>query len=274
MIKGMTGFGSAQIIAGKVKGVIEVKSNNSRYFDVAYYLPMGFASVENRIRQLLHKNIKRGRVTVSLKITEKPSQSLRFNQDAVKEYLKQARMMKKIFGLNNNTLGLSDVIRLPGVVEVQETMISGDKLWPGVEKNLKRSVDSLVRMRKREGKSLSEDILRVLKRMLLQVKKIQVRAKSILKEKKRKAAADEFFSFQKSSDINEELTRLVHYIEEFKLLLKSTASVGKKLDFVAQEMQRETNTIGSKLQDKLVSNAVIALKSKIEKLREQAQNIE
>jgi len=96
----------------------------------------------------------------------------------------------------------------------------------------------------------------------------------LLKDNKKKMNNEEYLTYQKGSDISEELTRLTHYIEEFKHLLKSTVSVGKKLDFVAQEMQRETNTIGSKLQDKVVSNAVITLKSKIEKIREQAQNIE
>jgi uncharacterized protein (TIGR00255 family) len=110
--------------------------------------------------------------------------------------------------------------------------------------------------------------------MLLQVKKIQKKAKSILGEKKKKLNEEEFRSAQKSSDVNEEITRLLHYIDEIAPLLKSQAAVGKKIDFIAQEMQRETNTIGSKLQDKIVSNAVIALKSKIEKIREQAQNIE
>lgn len=273
MIKGMTGFGTAQIIAGKIKGVIEVKSQNHRYFDVVYYLPIGFASIENRIRQLLNKNIKRGRVTVSVKITEKPSQALTINKDAVKEYLKHAKALKKEYGLKNN-LALSDLIRMPGVVEARETMIDVNKLWPIIEKDLRRSVNSLASMRQREGKSLAADFSSVLKRMLLRIKKIRARAKAILKEKKKKASSDEFSSFQKSNDIHEEIERLTHYIEEFKFLLKSTVSVGKKLDFVAQEMQRETNTIGSKLQDKVVSNCVIALKSKIEKLREQAQNIE
>ena len=105
-------------------------------------------------------------------------------------------------------------------------------------------------------------------------KKIQKKSKSILKDKKKKLNEEEFRSIQRSSDVNEEITRLLHYIIEISSLLKSKISVGKKIDFIAQEMQRETNTIGSKLQDKVVSNAVIALKSKIEKIREQAQNIE
>ena len=99
-------------------------------------------------------------------------------------------------------------------------------------------------------------------------------SRNILAEQIKRLPAEEYKSFEKSCDINEEISRLTHYIDEMKALLKGNAAIGKKIDFIAQEMQRETNTIGSKLQDKVVSNAVIALKSKIEKIREQAQNIE
>ena len=113
-----------------------------------------------------------------------------------------------------------------------------------------------------------------MKKMATHLRTIQTRSKAILKDKKKKLTVEEFSSLQKSSDINEEISRLKHYIDEVKILLKATSPVGKKLDFIAQEMQRETNTIGSKVQDNVVSNAVISLKSKIEKIREQAQNIE
>lgn len=129
-------------------------------------------------------------------------------------------------------------------------------------------------MRKREGRSLARNIVDILKRMTGQVKKIEARTKGILKGQKKILSPEEFTSFQKGYEISEEITRLKHYIQEFGLLVKAPALVGKKMDFVAQEMQRETNTIGSKVQDQVVSGAVIALKSKIEKLREQAQNIE
>lgn len=273
MIRGMTGFGCSQISAGKIKGVIEVKSLNHRYLDISFYLPIGFGSIENKIRQILQKNMARGRVTVSLKITNKPIEILDFNKDAVQKYLKYANILKKEFGFNDN-LSLSDLIKLPGVVEAKEGVLSGELLWPAIERSLKLSLNELNTMRKREGRSLTIDVSDKLKQMLEQVKKIQARSIVILKEKKSHLNNDEFSSFQKGADVNEEISRLIHYIDEFKLLLKTDVSVGKNLDFVAQEMQRETNTIGSKLQDKFVTNAVIALKSKIEKIREQSQNIE
>jgi uncharacterized protein (TIGR00255 family) len=273
MINGMTGFGTAQVSWGKIKGVLEVKSQNHRYFDTVFYLPVGFSSVENKIRKKIAQIIKRGRVTVSFKITEKPIQHLSLNKDAVEEYIKYARILKKQYGMDND-MTLSDLIKLPGVFSAKEQQVHVDKIWPELEKGLLRATKSLADMRKREGKSLQLNMVDILKRMKKQIQKIKVRASFLLREKKKRSSQEDFLSFQKGFDINEEIIRLIHYIDEFKLHLKTSVSVGKKLDFVAQEMQRETNTIGSKVQDKEVANAVVALKSKIEKLREQAQNIE
>jgi uncharacterized protein (TIGR00255 family) len=273
MIKGMTGFGQARLSAGKVKALIEVKSVNHRYLDINYFLPVGFGSAENMVRQIIQQNMHRGRVTVSMKITQKEEVKAILNKDVVRMHLKNVNKLKKEFGIKG-ALPLQDLVQLPGVLEVREILIDPDALKPALEKSLKRALDDLISMRRSEGRSLAADISGQLKRMLLQVKKIQKKAKSILGEKKKKLNEEEFRSAQKSSDVNEEITRLLHYIDEIAPLLKSQAAVGKKIDFIAQEMQRETNTIGSKLQDKIVSNAVIALKSKIEKIREQAQNIE
>ena len=208
-----------------------------------------------------------------LKLPKNRFNTLSFNKEAVKEYLSYAKSLRKEFGLQNN-LTLADLIKMPGVVEAKEIRLNIDQIWPGIEKSVKQAMKSLSAMRAREGKSLFADMSNVLRRMQGQIKTIQKRDASVLKEKKRALSSEEYVSFQRSCDINEEVTRLSHYVLEFKTLLKSKDSVGKKLDFVAQEMQRETNTIGSKMQDRVVSNAVIALKSKIEKLREQSQNIE
>lgn len=273
MIKGMTGFGAAQMSSGEIKGSVEIKSVNHRYLDLAFYLPSGFAAMENEIRQLLSKTISRGRVTVSFKITNKPEAKISLNKNVVKQYLAYAKILKKEFHLDNN-LKLSDLIKLPGVVDARESFVSPEDIRLSVEKAVQRAVNSMETMRKREGVALAKDIKENLKRMSLQAKKIENRTKEILNEKKKGLSLEEFSSYQKGVDINEELARLSHYIEEFKSLVKSNVSVGKKMDFVGQEMQRETNTIGSKVQDKIVSNCVISIKSKIEKLREQAQNVE
>ncbi|MEI8011343.1 MAG: YicC/YloC family endoribonuclease [Candidatus Omnitrophota bacterium] len=273
MITGMTGFGSAPFAIGRIKGLIEVKSVNHRYLDIAFYLPQGSGMMENKIREMLSKIISRGRITVSVRITEKPTQDVSFNEDLIEEYLRHARSIEKKYKLSNN-LTLADLIRMPGIVDVKEVFIEAEQLWPAVEKGLAVALKGFKVMRQREGKSLTMDIDDKLKRMLAKLKAIQKRHDDLLKVFSKANKPEDFASYQKSIDVNEEISRFTHYIAEMRALLKSDIPSGKKMDFIAQEMQRETNTLGSKLQDQMVSNAVIALKSKIEKIREQANNVE
>jgi uncharacterized protein (TIGR00255 family) len=273
MITGMTGFGSAQFAVGKIKGTIEVKSVNHRYLDIAFYLPSGFGALENKIREMLARDVARGRVTISVRITDKPNQEVSFNEDLIEEYLKHAKNIEKKYKLSNNLM-LADLIRMPGVVDVKEVFVEAQDMWPSVEKGLVIALKSLKVMRQREGKSLVKDMGDKLRRMTQKLKAIQKRHDLLLKEYKKNSKSEEFASYQKSIDVNEEIARFSHYIEEMTVLLKAAVPVGKKMDFIAQEMQREANTLGSKLQDEMVSNAVISLKSKIEKIREQANNVE
>ena len=273
MITGMTGFGAGEITLGKIRGVVEVKTVNHRYLDVAFYLPVGFSSLEDKIQKIVASRMKRGRVTVSVKITDRPHTNIILNQEAVKRYLD---FSKELAGKHHikNDITVADIMRLPGVVEAKEVFVQAGELWPILEKSLQKAVSGVVTMRQREGKALSVDIMGQLKRMLLQISLIKKRIGALLKDSKRTMSSDEFSSYQKSNDINEELERLAHYIDEAKMLLKQAEGSGKKLDFIAQEMQRETNTIGSKVQDKDVAAAVIAIKSKVEKIREQSNNVE
>lgn len=273
MITGMTGFGASEAASGNVKASVEVKTVNHRYLDVAFYLPSGFSSFEEKIHKMVAKGIRRGRVTVSVKIIDKPHMVIRLNHDAVTRYRGFARQIAREFKVSDG-LSAADILRLPGVVETKEMFVEAHTLWPAVEKGLAKAVAGVVAMRKREGKALCADISGQLKRMLKQIVLIKARSNALLKEKKRTLNREEFASYQKSNDINEELSRLTHYIDEAKALLRQSEGAGKKMDFIAQEMQRETNTIGSKVQDKDVAGAVIALKSKVEKIREQANNVE
>ena len=273
MITGMTGFGAGEITCGKVKGIVEVKTVNHRYLDVAFYLPVGFSSLEDKIQKIIAGQVKRGRVTVSVKITDKPHTNIILNQEAVKRYLDFAKALGKKHAIKND-ITVADIMRLPGVVDAKEVFVQAGELWPVLEKSLQKAVAGVVSMRRREGKALSADIQGQLARMLLRISLIKKRTSDLLKDSKSKMTSEEFSSYQKSNDIHEEIARLAHYIDEAKMLLRQAEGSGKKLDFIAQEMQRETNTIGSKVQDKVVAAAVIAIKSKVEKIREQSNNVE
>jgi len=273
MITGMTGFGAGEILFGKIRGIVEVKTVNHRYLDVAFFLPVGFSSLEDKIQKIIAGPIKRGRVTVSVKITDRPHTNILLNHQAVKRYLDFAKSLGEKHNIKND-ITVADIMRLPGVVGTQEVFVQAGDFWPVLEKSLQKAVAGVVAMRRREGKSLSADINGQLVRMLMQIRLIKARTSVLLKESKSKMALDEFASYQKSNDIHEEIARLAHYIDEAKVLLRQGEGAGKKLDFIAQEMQRETNTIGSKVQDKVVAAAVIAIKSKVEKIREQSNNVE
>ncbi len=273
MIKGMTGFGSAELTTKDFKVSVEVKTLNHRYFDISYYLPSGFSFIENKIRQIVQKTIERGRITVAVKFTQKNTQTVNLNKEILKKHIQYTKNISKEFGLKND-LTLSDLIRLPGVLETKDAVLDPDHEWTNVEKCLHKAVADLAKMRISEGKSLALDVKRNSDQMFMEIKKIQARIKVILAEKRKQLTNEEFSNFQKNVDINEEISRLSHYIDEANALLKSNTSVGKRMDFIAQEMQRETNTMGSKIQDKIISNGIIHLKSRVEKIREQAQNIE
>lgn len=273
MIKGMTGFGSAQLNNKKFNATIELKSVNHRYLDVNYYLPPGFGGFEDKARQILQGSLSRGRVTVSIKINQNADQKIIVNKDVVRVYLKQINSLKRNFHLKGDVT-IADVLKLQGVLETKDNVQLNKASYIELERLLKKALGGLIVMRKREGRSLAKDISKQLREMTAQTGKIYTRAKAILAQKKKRLTDEEFSSFQKNSDINEEVARLKHYIVELKKLMNAKVSVGKKMDFIGQEMQRETNTIGSKMQDKIISNAVISLKSKVEKVREQAQNIE
>lgn len=273
MIKGMTGFGTTNFHIDNIKGFIEVKSVNHRYLDLSFYLPVGFGAIENKIRNRIAKELSRGRVTVSVRMLDKPMQKITFNENIIQDYLEHAKRLEKKYQLKND-LSLADLIRMPGVVDMKEVFIEASDVEAIILKHLEKALKDLQLMREREGKSLVKDISRKLTTMIRCVKTIEKRLVAMLKVAKTAMKPDEFASYQNDNDINEEVARFSHYIAEMKNLLNSKVPVGKKLDFIAQEMQRETNTMGSKVQDDVISNQVITLKSHIEKIREQGNNVE
>ncbi len=273
MISGMTGFGASDFSIKKVKGLVEIKSVNHRYFDPAFYLPSGFSAFEERIQKIVFAHIKRGRVTIAVRIIERPGVDVVLNPDAVQRYVDFGKALARRLGIAYD-LTAADILKLPGVIETKEVFVPAQALWPAVEKALLKAIVSVAEMRRREGRSLVTDIGGQLSRMNKRISQIRARANALLKENKQTLSNDEFAAYRKSNDINEELARLSHHIDEAKALLKQNLEAGKKLDFIAQEMQRETNTVGSKVQDKEISAAVIALKGKVEKIREQANNVE
>ena len=292
MVKSMTGFGRCEVSEGTRKMTVEMKSVNHRYLDVNMKMPKKLNFFDASIRSLLKTYIQRGKVDlfISFEDTAETNFSLKYNQELAGEYLKYLQQMADQFGLEND-IRVSTLSRYPEVLSMEEVQVDEEELWNLLEKALKGACEQFVETRIKEGENLKKDILGKLDEMLLNVDYISVRSPEIIGEYRKKIEdkvkelladvhieesrlATEVTIFADKFCVDEEIVRLRSHIEHTKATLESGGAVGRKLDFIAQEMNREANTILSKANDLQVSNRAIDLKTEIEKVREQIQNIE
>ncbi len=273
MIKGMTGFAQSDFIFQAAKGTVEIRSLNNRYFDLACHLPPGFGSFEERVKKILEQKIKRGRITVIVNFLSRPSPKITLNQPLAREYLLSLKKLQKSLNLKDK-ISFPELVKLPGVFTVHENHIPAATLWAKIEIALKRALEDFLKSRAKEGKCLYSDISRNIRQIQNTLRRMHKSAQLVIQAKSKLLSDEEVSSFLKSSCINEELIRLEFHLHSLQERLKSNDSVGKELDFICQELLREINTSGAKLPDKQVSSCAIKIKSDIEKIREQVQNIE
>ena len=266
MIKSMTGFGRYEYADASRKITVEVKSVNHRYLDVNIKMPKKLNFFESAIRTLLKEYIERGKVDIYITYEDftENNLSLQYNKALAGEYLKYLNQMAEEFGLEND-IRVSTLSRYPEVFAMEEQPVDEDELWSSLEKALRGAFEPFVESRVREGENLKKDLCEKLDNMVSYVDFIEERSPQIiveyrarLEEKLRELLAD----------------RLKSHILSMKDSLNAGGSVGRKLDFLAQEMNREANTILSKSNDLKISDTGISLKTDIEKVREQIQNIE
>lgn len=272
MIKGMTGFGQAQRQAGGGTFLLEIKSVNHKFLDIVFHLPPGFNIFERKIKNIIQKKIKRGRVTVAINFSLPPRQNIIVNKSLAKDYYNGLKILNKQLGLKD-AISLNDIVGLSGVVEVQNAKVSSD-MWPKINSALNEALYKFIEMRQQEGSSIQHDINSKLHNIQSLLSKIPERAKVIVNQRKKELSQDELPLFLKSADINEEITRLRYHVNSFQNKLKKQVASGKELDFISQELQREINTIGAKLPDVQITSNVIKIKDSLEKIREHLQNVE
>lgn len=292
MLRSMTGFGRCEIADNDRKVIVEMKSVNHRYCDITIKMPKKLSFFEAGIRSLLKKYIQRGKVDVFITYedyTENRS-CLKYNKELAAEYLKALRQMKTDFGIEDD-IRVSTLSRYPDVLVLEEQPVDEDELWHFLEEAIKKACEGLVETRTREGEQLKQDLIAKLDGMLVSVDYIEERSPEIITEYKARLEdkvkellgdanidesriAMETTIYADKLCVDEEIVRLRSHIESTKTTLESGGGVGRKLDFIAQEMNREANTILSKANDLLISNKAIDLKTDIEKVREQIQNIE
>lgn len=293
MIKSMTGFGRCEIMEGERRFVVEMKGVNHRYLDVNIRMPKKLNFFETSIRSLLKKSIQRGKVDlfITYEDTSESQVALKYNETLAEEYLSYFKQIEETFSLEND-IRVSTLSRFPEVLTMEEQAIDEEELWNGLKGALDGAIEQFVETRTLEGENLKNDILGKLDGMLRLVSYIEERSPDIVAEYRQKLEekvaelladtqleegriAAEVVIFADKICTDEEVVRLKSHIEHMKETLKSEeAGIGRKLDFIAQEMNREANTILSKANDLEVSNHAIDLKTEIEKVREQIQNIE
>ena len=292
MIKSMTGFGRCEVSENDRKFTVEMKSVNHRYLDVNIKMPKKLNFFESAIRALLKDYIQRGKVDIFITYEDMTENnvSIKYNKDIAAEYLKYLKDMAEEFGLDDD-IRVSTLSRSPEVLTMEEVAIDEEGIWKTLEKAIKGAAEGFVETRIKEGENLRADLISKLDGMLSHVDFIQERSPQIIAEYKQKLEdkvkdllADvkvdenrllmEVTIFADKVCVDEEIVRLKSHIETTKATLKAGGSMGRKLDFIAQEMNREANTILSKANDLEISNRAIELKTEIEKVREQIQNIE
>jgi uncharacterized protein (TIGR00255 family) len=271
----MTGFGSARArITPFGKVTVDLRSANHKFLESTFHLPAGFLSLEDKIKKCVESRIKRGRITCAINIAGGEGAGVFVNKALLKNYILALKKTGREYGIKDD-LSLNTLIHLPGVVSLAESRIPAERIWPRLKVLVDASVRSLLKTRVKEGRAMAGVLKKRASGLAAHLALIKSRYKSALHEGLASISTDEERSaFLKDSDISEEIERLTFHIKNFTGKLNKAGSVGKELDFIAQEMQREANTLAAKTFDSLISGRVVQMKSQIEKIREQVQNIE
>ncbi|MST94264.1 MAG: YicC family protein [Pedosphaera sp.] len=290
----MTGYGRGEAAQDGWKITVELSAVNRKQSEIVVNLPRELEVLEAQIRDEINRRVARGRVTARVALHAGEGQEadrVRVNTPLAQAYAKQLRELAKKLKLAG-VVTLDQIVRAPGVLQADENLGDAEDFWPAVKKATSQALGQLVKMREREGAQLLKDIagrIAIMRksagRVREQAPQVMARYRAQLLERVKNAGLDpasldeerlhkEMVLFADRSDISEEITRLQSHFQQFDQCVKSAEPVGRTLDFLAQEMNREINTIGSKANDSLISREVMVLKTELEKFREQSMNVE
>lgn len=292
MIYSMTGYGRYEIEANERKVLVEISSVNHRYLDLNIRIPRLLMHYEDQARKMIKERLTRGKVEVVISTHSVAKEDLEIvvNESLGEAYLEGLRMLGNKFGLVDD-LKLSALMNMSDLVSIQKKTANQEAVDAQIEIALQGALDAFVQMRQKEGEALKQDILQKCKALTEMVSAIESRSpKVVIQYKERLEArlcqlldeapidenriAAEIALFADKCAVDEEITRLKSHIIQLQDILQEGQVVGRKLDFLMQEMNREANTIGSKANDYEITKIVVVLKTEIEKIREQVQNIE
>lgn len=291
-MRSMTGFGRSRGIIGGKEYLVEIRSVNSRYCELSAKIPRSYTYLEEKLKTLVKGKISRGKAEVFLSVTdvESRSTSVTVNTSVVKNYLDELRKCGNELGLLDN-LALTDVFRMTDAFTVVRTESDEEEIWNAVSSVAAEALEQFDKMRRAEGEKLKSDVLEKLSNIEKMTGEVEAQSPKTteayrlkLGEKMREILEDkqideqriltEAAIFAEKTAVDEETVRLRSHFKQFREMCESAEPIGRKLDFMVQELNRESNTIGSKAQDVEITKLVIEMKSEIEKIREQIQNIE
>jgi uncharacterized protein (TIGR00255 family) len=288
----MTGYGRDEVVHAGRKFSVELNSVNRKQSDIVINLPRDLGELEPRIRQTINENISRGRTNATIALHSSPNgaRNLALDTELARSYHEAMHALQKELNAPGE-ITISTILQAPGVMRLPEQALNAEEAWPAIDRALRGALSDLIKMREREGKHLAKDLIHRLKAIRRKLKEIHAfhpdvvkRYRAVLLDRIQKAglpiASDderllkEISFFADRADVSEELTRLESHLGQFAHHLRSKEPVGRTLEFITQEMFRELNTLGAKANDAPISQRVIACKAELEKIREQAQNLE
>lgn len=293
-MKSMTGYGRGECERHGRKFVVEIKAVNHRYCDINIKIPRMMLSYEEAVKRAIAAKVFRGKIDVFINYESSSENDVKItvNESVAKGYVSALNEIREKFGIDEN-IGLDLVARFPDIITVNKEITSeqaGLEIYECLMEAVNNAVSAFVEMREREGEALKSNILDKINFVINAVDKISERAPQVAADYRKRLEdklkeldeikADEqrilteVLIFSDKACIDEEITRMYSHIEQMKSTLKESVPVGRKLDFLVQEMNREVNTMGSKSNDIEITNIIVDTKSEIEKIREQIQNIE
>jgi len=292
MIKSMTGFGRGTYTNGGKEYLVEIKAVNHRYLDTTVKTSRAYAYLEPKIREFVTKQLGRGKIDVNIWIEDygTSGRTVLVDEGLADLYVEALSRLKDKYNVSDNVT-LTLLSRFPDILRVKKEEDDEDSVWKELKEALKLSVEALIEMRVKEGNQLKNDIFEKASTIETNVNSIEKRAPSVVEEYKNKLTnrikdligdsqvdagrlEQEVAFFSDRCSIDEEITRLRSHIKQLRQALETDQGVGRKLDFLVQEMNREINTMGSKANDLEITKCVVEVKSELEKIREQIQNIE
>ena len=294
MLKSMTGFGRGEYLDSEHRLIVEIKAVNHRYNEIVIRMPKNLGSLEDKIRRTISNTLVRGRIDVFITMDEygEKKRAIRVDKELAIAYHKALRELAELFSTSINE-NIDRIAKYPDVIKVEEVTEDVLILWPKLSNAIDVAVNNLMNMRLAEGLSIEEDLVSRIDKISSYLVAVEQRAPQVLDEYREKiigrmrelligigADSDEGRLLQEAAifadrtSITEELVRLKSHLAQIATALRADDAVGRKLDFIVQEINRETNTIASKANDFFIANVVVEIKSEIEKVREQIQNIE